>query len=466
VRYRSALVPGLVLAALCASCSSSSSHTTATTAAHGTATTAAAPAGSAAQQPTTTLPLGKGVTATSIRVGVGLVDFTCIEQYTNSIRTNQQQQWGAYFDDINQHGGVLGRQLVPVYESYCPIGNTGALNLCTKFTEDDNVFAVVGDFIDFSGDAETCVARDHSTVLLTFELTRAIIDESPPGMIVMPGSVPERRDSVLFQLLKSQHTLDGKVVGVLGETTSATTVSSSVVPGLKAMGVQLGSTAILTITNADTSAAQSQLDSFIEKWKTEHVDTIFVSGPQVSSQQFMEKLRSGMPDVTLITDATATDVLGYAQQEQKSGRHPNPYEGMITIGGPTSKEYDDSPNWQYCAKIYQQQTGMVAPNAETVVPGPNGKTLDINGSLNDACQTVTMFRDIATRAGTDLNNQTWVKAVDTYGPIRNMGGGQYASLHTGKYDVDDTFRLEEFNSSLPPNGQWQPITPLENVPGV
>jgi hypothetical protein len=449
----------VVVAALGASCSSSSSHSTATTAAP--ATTAAAPT-----QPTTTLPLGKGVTATSIRVGVSLVDFNCIEQYTNSIRVNQEQQWNPYFDDINKHGGILGRQIVPVYETFCPIGNTGALNLCTKFTEDDNVFAVIGDFIDLSGDAETCVAKDHNTVLMTFELTQAIVNQSPPGMIIFPGAVPERRDSVLFQLLKGQHTLDGKTVGVLGETTSQSTVDTSVVPGLKAMGVQLGSTAILTITSADTSAAQSQLDAFIEKWKSEHVDTIFVSGPQVASQQFMEKLRAGMPNVTLITDATSTDVLGYGQQEQKAGRKPNPYEGMITIGGPTSQEYDQSANWNYCATIYQQQTGMVAPNAEAVVPGPNGKTLDTNGSINDACQMVTMFRDIATRVGPDLNNTNWVRTVDSYGSIRNVGAGQYASLHTGKYDVDDTFRLEEFNSSLPPHGQWQPLTPLEDTPGV
>jgi hypothetical protein len=397
---------------------------------------------------------------------VGLVDFNCISQFTNQIRVNQQQQWNAYFDDINQHGGVVGRQLVPVYETYCPIGNAGALNLCTKFTEDDNVFAVLGDFVDFSGDAQTCIARDHSTVLMSFELTRAIINQSPPGMIVLPGAVPERRDAILFQLLRGQGTLDGKTVGVLGETTDQNLIGSNVVPGLKALGVQLGSTAILTIVNSDTSAAQSQLDSFVEKWKTEHVDGVFVSGPQVSSQQFLEKVRAGMPNVMLMTDSTATDVLGYGQQEQRSGRRPNPYEGIITIGGPTSKEYDQSANWQYCASIYQQQTGMVAPNAETVVPGPNGKTIDTNGSINDACQVVTMFRDIGTRVGTDLNNQNWARAVAAYGPIRNMGGGQYASLHAGKSDVDDTFRLEEFNSSLPPSGQWQPITPLEDVPGV
>ena len=33
----------------------------------------------------------------------------------------------------------------------------------------------------------------------------------------------------------------------------------------------------------------------------------------------------------------------------------------------------------------------------TVVPGPNGKTLDTYGSINDACQLLTVFQEIAQR---------------------------------------------------------------------
>jgi Periplasmic binding protein len=409
--------------------------------------------------------LGVGVTATTVKVGISLVDFTCIEQFVDQIRLNQQQVYQAFIDDINAHGGVAGRQIVPVYLSFCPIQNAQALTLCTKFTEDDKVFAVVGTFVDFSGDAQTCLAKDHNTVLMTFNLTQAIMNQSPPGLIILPGSNPERLDSVLFGLLQTQHTLDGKKVAVLGELTSESVVHGSVEPGLKRLGLQTGSTAILNVAGADTSAAQEQLDSFIERWKSEHVDALFVSGTQVSSQQFIEKLRAQMPQVTLITDTDATVILGYGQQEQHAGKHPNPYEGIITAGGPTSQEYDQSDNWKYCASIYQKQTGQVAPNGEAVVPGPNGKTLDTFGAINDACQVLTMFRDIGTRVGADLNDQSWVHTVDTYGPIRNLGGGPYASLHAGKYDVDDTFRLEEFDSSIAPKGQWRPLTPLDDVPG-
>ena len=62
-------------------------------------------------------------------------------------------------------------------------------------------------------------------------------------------------------------------------------------PGLKQLGVKTGSTAILTINSTDFTAAEAQLDSFIEKWKTEHVDAVLLSGDDVVAAQLVSKLR-------------------------------------------------------------------------------------------------------------------------------------------------------------------------------
>lgn len=444
----------LAIGLLTAACGSTAKKVTAPT------TTAALSPGS-----TTTVPqnLGQGVTATTIKMGVALVDFTCIQQFVDSIRINQQQNYQAFIDGVNKHGGINGRQIVPVYRSFCPINSSGALALCTKFADDDKVFAVLGNFVDFSGDAQTCLAKQHHIILMTFQLTQAIMNLSPPGLIILPGSNPERVDSILISLLQANHTLDGKKIGVLGEISSQSIVQGTVVPALKKTGVQMGSTAILTISGSDTSAAQTQLESFIEKWKSEHVDTLFVSGTQVASQQFIEKVRSSLPNVTLITDIS--DVLGYGQEEKHAGKNPNPYEGIITAVGPIGAEYDQSANWKYCAQVYQQGTGLVAPDSQQIIPGPNGKTLDTNGSINDACQLVTMFSDIATKVGADLNITNWQHTVDNYGTIRNLGGGVYASLHAGKYDIDDSFRLAKFDSAASAKGEWSALTPIQDVTG-
>ena len=108
-------------------------------------------------------------------------------------------------------------------------------------------------------------------------------------------------------------------------------------------------------------------------------------------------------------------MLGYAQQLEHAGVTPNPYEGLITAGGPTSHEYAAGPNWKYCKTIYEHETGKAAPGPNDVIPykGSKTQTLDTYGAINDACQLVTMFHDIGQRVGKDLDNANWVNTVNT-----------------------------------------------------
>ena len=46
----------------------------------------------------------------------------------------------------------------------------------------------------------------------------------------------------------------------------------------------------------------------------------------------------------------------------------------------------------------------------------------------------------------------------------DRGSGDFASLHQGKYSTDDNWRLQAFDSTIPPDGNWKPVTPLVNDP--
>ena len=62
-----------------------------------------------------------------------------------------------------------------------------------------------------------------------------------------------------------------------------------------------------------------------------------------------------------------------------------------------------------------------------------------------------------------LASPNWVATVNSYGPIVNRGGGPFASLRQGKYDTDDTFQLQQFDSTLPPNGNWKALGDYQNI---
>jgi len=409
--------------------------------------------------------LGVGVTNDSIKLGISLVDFDCIKQYTDTIRLGQTPVYEAFIKYINDNGGVGGRKIVPDIKNYCPLTNKQILTYCTAFTQDDNVFAVLGTFIDFSGDAQTCIAKQQKRLLVTFDLTQAILDRSPPGYIVTPGSIPERSVGILLDLLKKQGTLKGKTVAVLGDTNVKSVITNSIEPGLKDLGVKTGSTAILSINNGgDTTQAQAQLDSFIEKWKTQGVNAIFMSGNFASAKQFVEKVRKQMPGVLLMADTTNT--LAQAQQEQESHVSPNPYEGLLTAGGLSPKESDESDNWKFCADIYKKETGKDAEGAQTTIKSADGKNIiDNHGTISDACQLLFFFKSIGDKTGKYLNNNNWVNTVNTYGHIVNRGSGDFSSIHTGKYAADDNWRLQAYDSSIGASGNWKALTPLQNISG-
>ena len=409
--------------------------------------------------------LGTGVTKTTVKIGVGLVDFDAIKDVpeVTQVRLQQEQIYQAYIDYINAHGGVAGRKLVAVYEKYIPIDSSSTQTVCTKFTDDDKVFAVTGTFYDSTGASQLCVAKQHHTVLLTFDVDKAMIDKATPGLLVTPATTPQRAVKVLIELLDKRHTFDGKKVAVLGQVKSSQIVNDSIVPDLKAAGVSLGTTGLLNIQGLDTSQPEAQLDSFIEKWKQENISIIFMSSYEATAQRFVQKLRKAMPNVQLLADNT--QFLGYGQGAKREHITPKPYEGVLAASGPLHSQYEVSDNWKYCKDIYKQQTGKTAPGPDTIIPykGSKTKTIDTYGVINDACQLLSMFVDIGNRVGPWLNNTNWINTVNHFGHIPNRGTGPYSSLGIGKYDADDNFQLVQFDSSLPPDGNFKAITKLEDV---
>ena len=410
--------------------------------------------------------LGHGVTADSIKLGIAVVDYDAIKDFVDFTRGDQQKTAQVFVDYINENGGVDGRKIDPVYRKYPPIPGQepSALSLCTAWTEDDDVFAVLGVFIDFSGDAQLCLTRDHKTIHIGHELEQPWIDESPAGLMLTPDTTKEAAATILINLLDKQDKLKGKTVAILADSDGENRANDVIAPALKDAGADLGSTATLTISGTDTSAAQGQLDSFIEKWKSENVDTVFMVGLNISSKQFVQKLKSEMPDVQLITDASSTAEQG--QDLVAAGTTPNPYDGMLgTIGATDSERWNNkSKLLQQCVDIYEKATGTTVKGPDEVAPGPDGKTEELYIAVIDYCNELFMFRTIAEKTGTDLTNANWTKTVDSFGKI-DLVSTDIASLCKGKYDADDAFRLVEFDPTSGQTGDWKPLTPVQDASG-
>ena len=83
-------------------------------------------------------------------------------------------------------------------------------------------------------------------------------------------------------------------------------------------------------------------------------------------------------------------------------------------------------------------------------------------AVNDFCDELAMFTQIAEKAGPDLTNATWTQAANNFGEIQ-LPETVYASIHTGKYDADDGFRLAVFDSTIGSKGDFKALSPIEDA---
>jgi hypothetical protein len=416
---------------------------------------------SGAKGPTELTASFRGVTADAVKIGIVIIDYSKIAFAVDFNRGDQQRIAQTFVDDINANGGILGRKIVPVYKTYNPITNVEPMKICTELTEDEKVFAVLGVFIDFSGDAQLCLTRDKETVHIGHELKREWIDESPPGLLLTPDISQERRIEVLMSLVRQKNTLEGKKVAVLSDQDSQNVAADVIKPALDSLRLEQGSTGVLNIAGTDTSAAQAQLDSFIEKWKGERVDALFLSSQNVAGgKQFVDKIKANLPDLLLLTDVTS-GTFQAAQDAVSAGQKPNSYEGIISVDGLNASERwaKNGPLLKHCREVYEKATGEKIVGPDELEPGADGKRVEVYVAVQDFCGELVMFKAIAEKAGVNLTNETWVDAVNGYGKIV-LVTADIASLKKGKYDAEDGFRLQAFDSSIGNKGDWKPLTDI------
>jgi hypothetical protein len=459
-RQSALLAAGVVLAVGLAACGSSSkSGSGATTTTPQTVSVTTGPPNTSPES----TEIGQGVTATSVKLGVVFVDYKAIAQFIDFARGDQQKITQAFVDDINAKGGVAGgRKIEPVYSTYFPVGSEGPLATCTKFTEDDKVFATIGVLIDESGAAQLCFTKQHHSILLTHELSEEIMKGADPGLLLTTDALAERSIRTMLDLASNKGLLAGKKFGILAQTGTKSRIDSAIKPEMTSLGIPFGTAGVLSIgQDANTTTAQGQLGPLIERWKGENDNAIFISGLAAVSKVFVQKIRAEMPDVLLMTDADSS-AKGAGQDAVHANLNPNPYAGILSLVGLNDQQQFETPKVQACVKVWQDASGTKVVAPADIKPDKDGKRQEIWITVRDACSDLHFFKTIADKVGKNLNNVNWQRTVDNFGPI-DLVGTAAASLGTGKYDADNNFSLVSFDPTTGTGGDWKALTPLHDV---
>jgi hypothetical protein len=403
-----------------------------------------------------TTDLGTGVTADKVKVGIVLINYDndVIKANIDFKRGDQQKIFQAFIDDINNNGGVAGGlKIDPVYDVYAPLGPGPAQEACTKLTEDDKVFATIGVLIDDSGAAQVCFSKQHKSILITHELSKAIMDKVPGGLMLTTDTLAERTDTVLIDDALKAGIITGKKFGILADQSTKTRINDAIKPALTKNNLAVGTSGVLTVDpSGDTTQSLAQLDSLIERWKGENINALFVTGLTAISKVYVQRIRKTFPDITILSDGDAS-AKGAAQDLKNSGVTPNPYDGVLSEVPLTDAQQWETPSLQECVKIYEDASGQKVVSPMAATKDANGKTDQIWITVRDACSDMKFFKIIADRIGKYLNNANWVQAVDNFGPL-DIVAQPKSSLGKGKYDASDSAALSKYDSSQGAQGDW------------
>src|SRR3954447_25541078 len=220
----------LVIAAGCSTASSKSSDTSPTS-----------PSGSSGSGGKLTAS-ARGVTADKIKIGFSYIDLETLAK--SGIIKIDNGPYGEIMqvlvDDVNAHGGINGRKLQLVNAKYSPIGNTEQLGACTKLTEDDQVFAVLGGLLDTNN---LCITQQHSTILVGGNFNDSVLAKARAPWATW-GASDERSIKALVKLMDDNGYLKGHTVAVYAEGASNKPLVDLAVKALDDAGYKAVDTAL------------------------------------------------------------------------------------------------------------------------------------------------------------------------------------------------------------------------------
>lgn len=162
----------------------------------------AVPAGSSTPSP--------GVTATTIRVGIPYVDLAAVRQFGVTLDQGSfPDVYQALIADLNAHGGVDGRQVVPYLVAVNPVGTAPAASACTQLAQDDEILVAIA-----PQEAE-CYVQQYDIPTIGGTLGNAQASGGAPNFSLQPP--PNEYDPLQLSVLAQRGVFKGKSVGLFVE---------------------------------------------------------------------------------------------------------------------------------------------------------------------------------------------------------------------------------------------------------
>ncbi|MCH7790635.1 MAG: ABC transporter substrate-binding protein [Acidobacteria bacterium] len=357
---------------------------------------------------------------------------------------DQQLVWETLIQDLNDRGGINGRNVEAVYQYYLPTSEAEAEAACLKFTEDIDAFAVLGGFLGPVEPSNVCVARAPDTTLIAGQGLDAERLEEAQAPWLISGAANERLLDTLVFLLDDNGDLEGKKIAVVGGN-EAENIYESAGDVLGEYGVEPVLEVKNTAASGDIPAGDAEWSVIAEQIIASDADTVMLIGSVTAG---IRGIKENALDVDIWTPSAGE--LG----NLGASIDPEDADGTISVIGLTAQEiWDEEISTECRARFSALQPDIELLSPSEIQEGDEEWYI----SVHNYCRWLTLFELVMTDAGVNPTQDSFGEAAANMGEF-SLPGIPYASLGPDKPDASDAFRLSAFDSAEGVSGSSVGIT--------
>jgi hypothetical protein len=348
-------------------------------------------------------PADQGVTSTTIRIGIPVINFAALQAVGVTLNDgNYQDAVSALTANMNAHGGVDGRKVIPYFVEMNPAVASSTSSSCSELTEDDKVFIVLFPVYP------DCYQQTHDTPVIGGVLPGTLPASAAPDFSLTPPDAAY--DPVQLAGFDKRGAFKGKKVGLFygpDDTSEAKVVQSD----LKTLHVDVLLSAEDGVTATDTVAVDQEAQTIALRFKDAGVNEVVgVGGTGAATwPRALQDNQSTYKPPWIATNVTA--LASYVA----SAKGGNTYLDNVMASTPVSSPYQVwmDPAVEKCAAIVRK----AYPSDAIAAPAnPNSPQAASSGSdttyaaVEAACQDLAIFAKIADAAGKSLTVASFTKA--------------------------------------------------------
>jgi hypothetical protein len=380
---------------------------------------------------------------------------------------------------VNDSGGINGRKINPIINTFDPTNETEMRALCKTWTEGSPAaFAVLDGLGDWTGDDQLCVAQEGQTPFLGQWTT--VTNWTNQGSPYLWWTGPDQ--ATILQAVVNWGLSSGLLgglqkVGVIAGSRASDqqALDEYLLPDLSRAGV----TPVVKTIDADpsdTATTDAEAPLVVQQLRSEGVTSMI---PLVPFNVFYPVLQAQTEQNyfprLLLSDYEESIEVALGLLPAPYAKALNGQEGVTTdtLGGidddrPESQGgYDPGLRscWVPWHKAYPQ-----------IPPGDQEDFLEEQGPVAGWCQVINLFATAARNAGPDLNRRTFVTAMSkikffggtytpilSYGPNKRYGPSEYqvVRLHINS-PVSSQCKMPK--DKIPQFTCWVSVQPFSPLP--